>query len=79
MRVEYRLLTSGVYAVELVDDEGRRWRTDVRIVNDPGGDEPLVYKGLSIAGRLPRRVFEGVIIEEFERSTPAQRRDWLPR
>ncbi len=79
MRVEYRLLTSGVYAVELVDDEGRRWRTDVRILNDPGGDEPLVYKGLSIAGRLPRAAFEDLMIGEFRLSTSAQRRDWLPR
>lgn len=79
MLVEYRLLRSGVHAVDVVDDDGRRWSTDVRIMNDPDGDEPLLYKGLSIAGRLPRPAFAAVVIEEFERSTPAQRRDWLPR
>jgi len=81
MRVEYELMKSGVHAVEIVDDQGKRWRTDVRVEGDVDADDGrvLTYRGLSIAGRLPRAALEAVLIDEFRRQDDAgvRKLDWL--
>ena len=81
MRVEYEETKPGVHAVRLVDDNERRWRTDVRVFGDVRADDGrmLMYRGWAIAGKLPRAALEAVILDEFRRQDDAGARklDWL--
>lgn len=70
MRIEYEKMQPGSHCVLVVDDGGRRWRTDVRVDGDITADDgrSLAYRGVSIAGRLPRAALEAVLIEEFPKA-----------
>ena len=52
-------------------------RVEGDIRSDDGRD--LVYRGLSISGKLPRPALEAVMIEEFRRQDSAgvRKLDWL--
>ncbi len=80
MRIEYEEMQPRFHAVVVVDDREKRWRTDVKVLGDVHADDgrDLIYRGLSIAGILPKPALEAVIIREFERTGSRRKDDWLP-
>ena len=70
MRVEFESMWNGRHAVIVVDDAGKQWRTDLVVTGDVRADDGRVlkFRGLALAGGLPRAALVAVILDEFARS-----------